>query len=174
MNPLPSLPAAAASTPNGPVLRDIHLPGAPSWWPPAPGWWVLAGLLLIGLLLLAWRHRRHRQRERELARVLAELDDAVSAYRGDHDAGLALSRMHQLLRRAARRIDPAAARLQGEAWQQLLARVPLPDEALRTLQGLEQVMYRRAQADQVDASATALRQWLQQLWRRRLRPGRPA
>jgi len=27
-------------------LRDIHLPQAPSWWPPAPGWWLLSALAL--------------------------------------------------------------------------------------------------------------------------------
>ena len=26
------------------VLRDVHVPPAPSWWPPAPGWWLLAGV----------------------------------------------------------------------------------------------------------------------------------
>jgi len=41
-------------------LRDIQLPGDPSWWPPAPGWW-LVGLAVISLSyividrILKWR-----------------------------------------------------------------------------------------------------------------------
>ena len=32
------------------LLRDIHLPLDPSWWPPAPGWW----LLIFGSIALVW------------------------------------------------------------------------------------------------------------------------
>ena len=38
------------------VLRDVHVPPAPSWWPPAPGWWLLAGVVVLVLLgIVAWR-----------------------------------------------------------------------------------------------------------------------
>jgi len=44
-------------------LRDIHLPGAVSWWPPAPGWWVLAALLLGAIAFWSVRYYRlYRQR----------------------------------------------------------------------------------------------------------------
>ena len=66
------LPAPPAST--GPVLRDIHLPPAPSWWPPAPGWWLLAALALLTIVVLAWQWRRqHRLRQRR-RQWLGELD----------------------------------------------------------------------------------------------------
>ena len=43
----------------GPALRDIHLPGDPSWWPPAPGWWMLALLLVAAHLVLVRRRERY-------------------------------------------------------------------------------------------------------------------
>ena len=99
-------------------LRDIHLPPEPSWWPPAPGWWLLA----IVLCLLAWhltrlglRHWRARQRRlalvNEFDRVLALSEPAVQ-----------LAAISQLLRRAARSSDPAAASLVGSAWLEFLDR----------------------------------------------------
>ena len=31
-------------------LLDIHIPVAPSWWPPAVGWWIVMGGVLTGLI----------------------------------------------------------------------------------------------------------------------------
>lgn len=95
-------------------LRDVHLPPAPSWWPPAPGWWGLA-LLLVAVLVAAavwWRRRQRR-----LAQWQALFDAAWQ------DASTPVARLaaaSALLRRAARRVDPAADRLQGEAWLRFL------------------------------------------------------
>lgn len=98
------------------LLRDIHQPPAPSWWPLAPGWWLLAGAILVVLaLLIAWRWRRVRRR-----RQVAEMFDAAFATAATASAEVAA--MSQLLRRAARRIDPEADRLQGEAWLAFLDR----------------------------------------------------
>jgi hypothetical protein len=94
----------------GLVLRDIHQPPAPGWWPPAPGWWAVGALLLavlVVLVALAWRRRRRRQ---AIARLF---DQAVAA--ADTPAAQ-VAAMSELLRRAARRRDPTADRLQGEAW----------------------------------------------------------
>jgi hypothetical protein len=61
-------------------LRDIHLPGPVSWWPPAPGWWVLAAVLLAGLALYALRYYQSRHRRvalRTLKRVHAALEQGA-------------------------------------------------------------------------------------------------
>ena len=95
---------------DGLVLRDIHRSTAPPWWPPAPGWWLLAAAILALLAaLLAWRLLRARRRRRLLALFDAEVDAAA----GPAEAVAAMS---ALLRRAARRRDPAADRLEGADW----------------------------------------------------------
>ncbi|MBT2766787.1 DUF4381 domain-containing protein [Stenotrophomonas sp. ISL-67] len=95
-------------------LRDVHLPAVPSWWPLPLGWWlVLAALALAVLLAWAWRaQRRRRQR-----RWLQVFDSAVDAA----DAGSAqVAAIAELLRRAARRRQPGAELLQGQAWLEFL------------------------------------------------------
>jgi hypothetical protein len=101
------------------VLRDIHQPPGPPWWPPAPGWWAVAVLvLLVSVAALWWIARRRRQRRA----VAALFDDTVNA--ADTPAAQ-VAAMSELLRRAARRRDPAADRLQGPDWSKF---VDLGDE----------------------------------------------
>ena len=113
-------PAVQGSDPSL-VLRHIHHPPAPSWWPPAIGWWLLAAIVLLGIGAWAWRAWSRRRRQRELARVF----DAGIAAAATPAARIAAASM--LLRRAARLRDPAAAALQGEAWRAFLdAGAPTP------------------------------------------------
>jgi Domain of unknown function (DUF4381) len=61
-------------------LRDIHLPGPISWWPPAVGWWLLAALVLVGLALYALRYYQSRHRRvalKSLRRVRTALEQGV-------------------------------------------------------------------------------------------------
>lgn len=99
---------------DGLLLRDIHASRPPPWWPPAPGVWIVfAVVALLVALVVAWwlhRHRRHRRIERLF-------DDAVA--RADSPAQQ-VAAMSELLRRAARRRDPAAGGLRGEAWLRFL------------------------------------------------------
>lgn len=102
----------------GPLLplRDIHLPLEPGWWPPAPGWWLLAALALLvaGVVIgLLWRRIRRRRR-------LARMFDQRLAAAATGPAQIAA--MSELLRRASRGHDPAAAALQGDAWLEFLDR----------------------------------------------------
>ena len=144
-------------SPDGPQLRDIHLPPSPSWWPPAPGWWGLAVLLILLCAGGVWLWLRARRRRRWRAGILAELDALATHHAGDAQA-LAAG-LHQLLRRVARLHDPAAARLRGDAWREALARVPVDADTLQRLLALEPAMYRR---QPYDAAATleAMRRWL--------------
>lgn len=96
------------------VLRGIHQPTAPSWWPPAPGWWLVAAIVLIVCGLFSWRAWRRRQRRRALERLF---DTSVQL--ADSPA-LQVAAISELLRRASRRQDPAADKLLDEDWLRFL------------------------------------------------------
>lgn len=147
-----------AQAPAGPVLRDIHLPPAPSWWPPAPGWWVLAGLLVLvlGLIARRWWQARGRARRR---RALLAMHDAMVADRAGSPQALAAG-LHDLLRRAARRLDAGAVTQRGVAWRATLARVPVSQSTLDCLMQLDDAMYRPQEATDIGAMASAVREWL--------------
>ena len=107
--------------PQGPELRDIHVPPA-SWWPPAPGWWILAVLLLLVLILLVWwlrglgrKRRVRRVLERELERIRHDFEQT-----GDR-ARLA-AELSQLLRRAVR-LRGGDSQLRGGDWHDQLQRI---------------------------------------------------
>lgn len=92
------------------VLRDIHQPVAPPWWPPAPGWWWLAVALLGCAVAGLHFYNRHRKRRRAIAAVFDQAVDAAQT------PSAQVAAMSELLRRAARRRDAQADRLQGDAW----------------------------------------------------------
>lgn len=143
---------------DGLVLRDIHVPPAPTWWPPAPGWWVLFGLACL-ITLAAWLFHRHVRKKRIMRqRILAEIE-RLAACHPDDDAAYAAS-LHQLLRRAARRYAADAHLIQGDSWRQVLACVQVDDETLDALMTLDARMYQpRADFDRLRVEAAA-RQWL--------------
>src|SRR5690606_10438427 len=97
-------------------LRDVHMRRPPSWWPPAPGWWMLAAVAMV--LFLGWAAWRwHKARRRRLAGRL--FDQAVAAAATPAAQVAAIS---ALLRRAARRVEPGADALDGDAWLAFLDR----------------------------------------------------
>ena len=96
------------------VLRDIHQPPAPPWWPPAPGWWGVLAVLVLVAAVMGWRLARRRQRRRA---IITLFEDALA--REASPAGQ-VAAMSELLRRAARRRDATADRLQGEDWLRFL------------------------------------------------------
>jgi hypothetical protein len=96
------------------ALRDVQEGVAPAWWPPAPGWWWVLGIVVLVAALLAWRTARRRRRREAILRLF---DDAV-AQAGTPSQQVAA--MSELLRRAARRKDPSADTLDGEAWLRFL------------------------------------------------------
>lgn len=92
------------------ALRDVHAGVAPPWWPPAPGWWMLIAALLVVVTVFAWWRLRKRRRH---AAILHLFDEAIERAGTPSEQ---IAAMSELLRRAARRQDPAADRLQGDAW----------------------------------------------------------
>ena len=95
------------------VLRDVHVPAAPSLWPLAPGWWLLAAALLL-VLVVAWAIGHWRRRR--LRTWLGLFDEVCRGLPPSKQVAGA----SELLRRAARRVDAGADRLQGEAWLRFL------------------------------------------------------
>lgn len=101
---------SAASLP----LRDVHLPGAPGWWPLPPGWWLVLGVcaaLVLGVAL--WRAHCRRIRRRWQTRFDAVVGTAATP-------AAQLAAITELLRRASRVRQPGAELLQGQAWLQHL------------------------------------------------------
>ncbi|MEG1680784.1 MAG: DUF4381 domain-containing protein [Stenotrophomonas sp.] len=95
-------------------LRDVHLPAAPGWWPLAPGWWLLiAAVVAVVLVVAALYFFRRRRQQRWMRLFDRQLQAAPSG-----PARLAAA--SELLRRAARVLDPQAVQLQGEAWLRFL------------------------------------------------------
>ncbi|MCP3686907.1 MAG: DUF4381 domain-containing protein [Gammaproteobacteria bacterium] len=79
-------------------LRDIHLPGAVSWWPPALGWW-LAGLALI-VLIPGFIFLRRWIKHKSLKKLTSiEFKNIVEKYDQQHDNRRLLSQLSSLLRR---------------------------------------------------------------------------
>lgn len=144
----------------GPTLRDIHLPAAPSWWPPAPGWWLLAALVPVAIVIVAWAWRRHRRVHARRQQVLDELEQLVRRHRDDVSRAALWQELHQLLRRVARQYDARATRQRGDAWRETLARVKVDAATLEQLHGLDQLIYLPPGDGDGEAVVTAVRTWL--------------
>ena len=102
-------------------LRDIHLPGAPAFWPPAPGWWLLAAAtiaLLIWVSTVAVRRYRIHRRRRSVLVALASMEERFAS---DHSPER-LASISLLLRRLALMCYPReqVAALSGNAWLRFL------------------------------------------------------
>lgn len=142
---------------NGPVLRDIHVPTAP-WWPLAPGWWLLLGMVvLICAIVLAWRDLRHRRGP--LRTALREIDSMETAHARDGDAARLADRASRLLRRVARRIDPAVAGRDGVAWRAFLDQHARDAATRKALDDLIAVRFRMRPELDAPALLAALRRW---------------
>ena len=95
------------------VLRDVHVPAAPGLWPPAPGWWLVAAAILLVASMATFIHWRRRKKRQAWQRVF---DQACA----DPSPAAQIAGLSELLRRAARGVDPNADRMQGDAWLRFL------------------------------------------------------
>ena len=105
-------------------LNDIVVPAAVPWWPVAPGWHVLAGLVLLLLLLFAYRVIRDRRRNRYRRLAL----QAITDIRRQADVA-ALEQLPIVLKRAALSAWPRGdvAALSGAEWHRFLDRTAATD-----------------------------------------------
>ncbi len=101
--------------PNQLALRDIHLPGDITWWPPAFGLW-LFGAVLLGFIVIALLRYRRLRRHRAACRSLREVIDAIKA--GTDPSACALQASTTLRRFAMTMARDSAevAGLAGERW----------------------------------------------------------
>ncbi|MEO6365954.1 MAG: DUF4381 family protein [Luteimonas sp.] len=97
-------------SPDGLMLRDIHAPLAPPWWPPAPGWWAVFAVIAVAITIAAWWFARRRTYRHS---VMAMFDQGITT---SSTPAAQVAAMSELLRRAARRREPHADTLQGDAW----------------------------------------------------------
>jgi hypothetical protein len=92
-------------------LRDIVIPDAPPYWPPAAGFWVALGMVVVILLLVAWRLHTVRNRNAYRKAGLMLLSNAETAY----DVSV-------VLKRVALAVFPReqVASLYGDEWAAFL------------------------------------------------------
>ena len=106
-------------------LRDIHLPGAVSFWPPAPGWWILAALIITSTLIGWFLYQRNRRLKLSATRLAREeLGKIIARYETDKDPLNLLMQLSILLRRLSISLFPRieVASLTGQAWLEFLDR----------------------------------------------------
>ena len=106
-------------------LKDVHAGIAPNWWPPAPGWWVLAAITVLIVVVIAWWRWRRRRLKDAILRLFDETLDQAGT------PSQQVAAMSALLRRSARLRNPAADRMEGDAWLEFLDD-GLPDQPFST------------------------------------------
>ncbi len=148
-------------------LRDLHLPAAPTWWPPAPGWWLLGGLALAALAWLIWRYQLRRKRHRPFRHAQAELAHMADEHRaGALDSVAFTDACNALLKRllihALNRPDLAA--LGGASWLATVEAHATDEHAREVLRrGFGAARYQRAFSADVEALEPVVRSVIQRL-----------
>ena len=141
------------------VLRDIHAPGTPEFWPPAPGW-VAICVLMAAALAAARRWRAGRFRREALAN-LRTLRIRHQAGAPDMEIAMELS---TLVRRVALSCRPReeVAGLTGERWIAWLeSSLPGIGAAART--ALLDAPYARECAFDVPSTLAACERWIRRV-----------
>ena len=102
-------------------LRDIHLPGAPDFWPPALGWWLLVSILFFvsfWALIKIRNYRRNKKQHQVLFNRVTELEEQLRKYPSNET----LAEFNILLRQLAVSYYPRTeiAGLTGGDWLHFL------------------------------------------------------
>lgn len=143
------------------TLRDIHVPGAPEFWPPAPGWFVVAGLMVaagIATTVVGVRRWRAVRFRREALACLRSLRTRHQAGAPDVEIAMELS---VLIRRVALARHPReeVAGLTGEQWIAWLESI-LPRIGVSARTALLEAPYARRSRFDVGHALTACEHWV--------------
>lgn len=160
-------------------LRDIHMPGDISAWPPAPGWWILAALPLglLGWSLVRTLRQRHQlKRYRSAVEALDQLLLRLQASRSGDEMEQRLvyvNEVNSILRRVALlHFDhDQVASLSGTAWTDFLRQ---HDQRAAITPQLAEALAHGRFARRCDIEPTALdamaRHWIKDLYMARIKP----
>ena len=113
-------------------LRDIHLPGAPDFWPPALGWWLLFSIIFFvsfWALLKTKKYKQSKKQHQVLFNRVTELEDQLRKDLSNET----LAEFNILLRQLAVTYYPRAeiASLTGGDWLHFLDQSGKTDEFSR-------------------------------------------
>lgn len=100
-------------------LRDIHLSGPISWWPPAFGWWIIFGAVLLFICLAIFYIRKFTKPTLKKEAIIA-LNHIEKLLSESQDAAQCVSELSSLLRRISLKISTEHAGLTGNAWLKVL------------------------------------------------------
>lgn len=143
-------------------LRDVHLPAEPGFWPPAPGWWLLAALLLLFLVGLAFWWRRKRLRHKKWQQIRQLWMNIQHDYQSHGDKAQLARDLSDLLRRFTRHQlhKPEAAGLSGKSWIAFLNQ-DLPEPVFDVFSDtLTTGLYQQHTSYQAEALLQAVHQFL--------------
>ncbi len=118
-------------------IEPMIPPEAVHFWPPAPGWYMLAGLLMLLLVFLAYKRVIHRRRNRYRVRALQQMTEIIRSA-GDAPDQQALLALGRLLKITALAVYPRenVASLTGKEWIGFLTescRCTEPDDVVESL-----------------------------------------
>ena len=165
-------PASPSLSPSLSQLADVALPPPVSWMPQTVGWEVLAAVLALLAVWLAWRGARYWWRNRYRRDALAELRQLELRWQADPATGAAvLSALPALVKRCALAAWPReqVASRSGSDWAQFLvanaghamhgaqALAPL----VRDIQYHDEQAKARVSPNDVRVLIEASRQWIQ-------------
>jgi len=99
-------------------LEEIGVPDPVPFTPQTAGWYLLAGLLVVGAVWLAWRFFKKWRLNAYRREALHELSEIEGLLAADGSKGEALKSLPELLKRVALVAYPRTrvAELSGEAW----------------------------------------------------------
>jgi len=104
------------------MLRDIHLPGEISAWPPAPGWWFLLIFSILLIIAVFWLLRKNYLQKKLFRLSQSAISELELAYDKHQDPYLLVKEYSSLIRRIALARFPRQqiASLTGKLWLEFL------------------------------------------------------